>query len=127
MSDRGRPRPATLPFLRRFGARQGWRETRTAKGAVCFEVPGGAARSATSRAARSSTARRPTATASALLADLRGTVLPLRAAAAGEGIDLLAVGIDPCNPVERSPLLLHLKRYERMAEYLAAPRARRAR
>ena len=45
-------------------------------------------------------------------------VLPLRAAAAGEGIDLLAVGIDPLNTAERAPLLIHAKRYERMAEYL---------
>ena len=34
----------------------------------------------------------------ALLALLRAVVLPLRAAAAGEGIDLLAVGIDPLQP-----------------------------
>jgi gamma-glutamylcysteine synthetase len=54
-----------------------------------------------------------------LLSTLRGAVAPLRAAAAGEGIDLLAAGIDPFNPVERAPLLLRLKRYERMAEYLA--------
>ena len=45
-------------------------------------------------------------------------VLPLRAAAAGEGIDLLAVGIDPLNTAERAPLLIHAKRYQRMAEYL---------
>jgi glutamate--cysteine ligase len=49
---------------------------------------------------------------------LRAVVLPLRAAAAGEGIDLLAVGIDPLNTAERAPLLIHAKRYQRMAEYL---------
>lgn len=110
---------ATLPFLRRFGARQGWRETRTAKGAPCFELPGGGTVTYEpgGQIEYSSPPRR---TASALLADLRATVVPLRAAAAGEGIDLLAVGIDPFNPVERTPLLLHLKRYQRMAEYLAA-------
>jgi glutamate--cysteine ligase len=46
-------------------------------------------------------------------------VLPLRSAAAGEGIELLASGIDPLNPVERAPLLLHVDRYCKMAEYLA--------
>jgi glutamate--cysteine ligase len=60
----------------------------------------------------------PCRTASALLALLRAVVPPLRAAAAGEGIDLLAVGIDPLNPLDRAPLLIHAKRYQRMAEYL---------
>jgi glutamate--cysteine ligase len=109
---------ATLPFLRRFGARQGWRETRTAKGAVCFEVAGGGTVSY-EPGGQIEYSSPPHRTASGLLADLRATVLPLSAAASAEGIDLLAVGIDPCNPVARSPLLLHLKRYERMAEYLA--------
>jgi glutamate--cysteine ligase len=51
---------------------------------------------------------------------LRDVVLPLRAAAASEGIDLLALGIDPLNSVERSPLLIRAKRYERMATYFAS-------
>ena len=109
----------TLPFLRRFGARQGWRETRTAKGAPCFELPGGGTITY-EPGGQLEYSSPPHRTASTLLADLRAAVVPLRAAAAGEGIDLLAVGIDPFNPVERAPLLLHLKRYERMAEYLAA-------
>jgi glutamate--cysteine ligase len=46
-------------------------------------------------------------------------VLPLRAAAASDGIELLAIGIDPFNSAEAAPLLLHTKRYARMAEYLA--------
>jgi glutamate--cysteine ligase len=45
-------------------------------------------------------------------------VLPLRCAAAGEGIDLLAVGLDPFNPAEDAPMLVHATRYQRMAEYL---------
>jgi glutamate--cysteine ligase len=109
---------ATLPFLRRYGARQGWRETRTAKGAVCFELPAGGLLTY-EPGGQIEYSSAPCRTASTLLADLRGVVLPLRAAAAGEGIDLLAVGIDPFNSEELSPLLLRLKRYERMAEYLA--------
>ena len=50
---------------------------------------------------------------------MRAVVLPLRAAAASEGITLLAVGIDPANGIEGAPLLLRTKRYSRMAEYLA--------
>jgi glutamate--cysteine ligase len=109
---------ATLPLLRRYGARQGWRETRTAKGAICFEVPGGGAVSY-EPGGQIEYSSPPHRTASALLADLRAVVLPLRAAAAAEGIDLLTLGIDPCNSVDRSPLVLHLDRYERMAGYLA--------
>ena len=47
-------------------------------------------------------------------------MLPLRAAAANEGIELLALGLDPFNPAEAAPLLLHTPRYARMADYLAA-------
>jgi glutamate--cysteine ligase len=50
---------------------------------------------------------------------LRSAVVPLREAAAGEGINLLAAGIDPFNPVEQAPMLLHASRYQRMAEYLS--------
>ncbi|HEX6107664.1 MAG TPA: glutamate-cysteine ligase family protein [Gemmatimonadales bacterium] len=110
--------PGTLPLLRRFGARQGWRETRTAKGAPCFELPGGGTVSY-EPGGQIEYSSPPCRTASALLADLRTTVPPLCSAAAAEGIELLAVGIDPFNPVERTPMLLRLKRYERMAEYLA--------
>lgn len=109
---------ATLPFLRRFGARAGWRETRTAKDTPCFELPaGGTLTFEPGGQLEYSSPCCPSPTA--LLALLRSVVLPLRAAASGEGIELLTAGIDPSNPVERVPLLLHNKRYERMAEYLA--------
>jgi glutamate--cysteine ligase len=109
---------ATLPFLRRFGARAGWRETRTAKDTPCFELSaGGTLTFEPGGQLEFSSPCFPSP--SALLALLRSVVLPLRAAAGGEGIELLTVGIDPLNPAERVPLLLHNKRYERMAEYLA--------
>ena len=60
----------------------------------------------------------PCRSPSALLALLRSVVLPLRAAAANDGIDLMAVGIDPFNSADRAPLLLQTRRYARMAEYL---------
>jgi len=43
----------------------------------------------------------------------------VRNAAADSGIDLLSVGIDPANPVERVPRQLHGERYVTMEEYLA--------
>jgi len=109
---------STLPFLRRFGSRQGWQEARTTKGTPCFQLPtgGGITFEPGGQLEYSSP---PCSTATQLLARLRDVVLPLRAAAAGEGIDLLAIGIDPLSSIEQSPLLIRAKRYERMATYFA--------
>jgi glutamate--cysteine ligase len=110
--------PSTLPFLRRFGGRQGWQESRTLKGTPCFSLPVGGTLTF-EPGGQLEYSSPPCRSASALLALLRGVVLPLRAAAAGEGIDLLAVGIDPLNSADRAPLLIQAKRYQRMAEYFA--------
>jgi glutamate--cysteine ligase len=110
--------PGMLPFLRRFGGRQGWRETRTAKGTPSFELPAGGVLSF-EPGGQLEYSTPPCRSASALLALLRSVVIPLRAAAAQEGIELLAAGIDPCNAAEDAPLLLRTRRYARMAEYLA--------
>jgi glutamate--cysteine ligase len=109
--------PATLPFLRRYGARQGWTETRTAKGTPCFQLPSGTLTFEPGGQLEYSAA--PCRNPSALLAQLRTVVPPLRTAAANEGIALLAVGLDPANPIEDAPLLLRTHRYQRMADYLA--------
>ena len=109
---------ATLPFLRRYGSRQGWTETRTAKDTPCFVLPGGGTLTF-EPGGQLEYSSPPCRSPSALLALLRTVVLPLRAAAAGEGITLLALGIDPANPIEGAPLLVRAKRYERMADYLA--------
>jgi glutamate--cysteine ligase len=109
---------STLAFLRRYGERQSWEEGRTPKGTPCFTLPAGGALSF-EPGGQLEYSSPPCRSASSLLALLRSVVIPLRAAAVNEGIDLLAVGIDPLNPVERAPMLLHAKRYERMAEYLS--------
>jgi glutamate--cysteine ligase len=108
---------ATLPFLRRYGLRQGWHEGSTAKGTPSFTLPVGGTLTF-EPGGQLEYSSPPCRSASALLALLRTVVLPLRAAAAGEGIDLLPVGIDPINPAEKAPLLIHATRYARMAEYL---------
>jgi glutamate--cysteine ligase len=109
---------STLPFLRRFGAKQGWQEGRTPKGTPCFNLlPGGTLTFEPGGQLEYSSP--PCDSASGLLALLGAVVLPLRAAASEEGIELLALGIDPLNPVDRAPLLIDAKRYQRMAEYLA--------
>jgi len=110
--------PATLPFLRRFGSRQGWVEQRTPKGVACFAVPTGGTVSF-EPGGQIEFASPPSRSASTLINRLRGVVVPLRAAAAAEGITLLSVGIDPRNPVEQVPLQLSCDRYVRMAAHFA--------
>ena len=111
-------RISTLPFLRRFGARQGWREHRTSKGAPCFLLAAGG--SVTFEpGGQIEYSSPPCATAGELLGLLRSVVSPLCEAALGEGITLLSVGIDPFNTVQEAPLLLGGKRYGTMAAYLA--------
>ncbi len=109
---------STLPFLRRFGGTEGWQEARTPKGTPCFNLPLGGTLTF-EPGGQIEYSSPPCRTASGLLALLRRTVLPLRAAAAEEGIELLALGIDPLNSVDGAPLLIDAKRYQRMAEYLA--------
>jgi glutamate--cysteine ligase len=109
---------STLPFLRRYGARQAWSETLTPKGTPCFTLPGGGTLTF-EPGGQLEYSTPPCRSPSALLALLRAVVLPLRAAAAADGITLLAVGIDPLNPIEGAPLLLRTKRYQCMADYLA--------
>jgi glutamate--cysteine ligase len=109
---------STLPWLRRYGAAQGWIEGQTSKGTPCFSIPGGG-NLTYEPGGQLEYSSPPCRTASSLLAVLRSVVQPLRAAAADEGIDLLASGIDPLNPIEQAPLLITAKRYHLMAEYFA--------
>jgi glutamate--cysteine ligase len=107
-----------LPFLRRYGSKQSWREGTTGKGTPCFTLPSGGTLTFEpgGQLEYSSPAVR---SASALLAVLRGLIMPLRAAAGNEGIELLPIGLDPYNSEDQAPMLIHARRYERMAEYLA--------
>ena len=91
--------PGTLAFLRRYGSRQGWHEVTTAKGTPSFELPGGTLTFEPGGQLEFSSP--PCHSPSALLALLRSVVLPLRAAATNEGIELLAAGLDPCNTTVR--------------------------
>jgi glutamate--cysteine ligase len=110
--------PATLPFLRRFGARQGWTEERTAKGAISFTARGGGV-VCFEPGGQIEYASPPSRSLTGLVNRLRAVVLPLRSAAAAEGIVLLPTGIDPLNPVERAPLQLASERYTRMAAHFS--------
>lgn len=107
-----------LPFLRRHGEREGWRERRSAKGTPLFALPDGGTISF-EPGGQVEYGSPPCASASALLARLRAVLAPLCRAAGDAGIALLAVGIDPVNPVRDAPLQLEAERYTMMARYLA--------
>ena len=111
-------RSSTLPFLRRFGEQQGWEEGRTPKGTPCFNLPLGGTLTF-EPGGQLEYSSPPCRSASVLLQLLRSVVPSLRAAASAEGIELLALGIDPVNSIDGAPLLIDAKRYRRMAEYLA--------
>jgi glutamate--cysteine ligase len=114
----GEAGPAILPFLRRLAARQGWGEARTSKGVPCFIVRGGGT-IGVEPGGQIEFSTPPCRSVTALVNRLRSVVVPLRAAAAAEGIELLSAGVDPCNAQGDAPLLLDSKRYQRMAEHFA--------
>jgi glutamate--cysteine ligase len=108
--------PSTLGFLRQYGAAHQWRELRSSKGSPFFELPNGSTLTfepggqlELCTPARSSV--------SALLRETCSTLTALRTAAANGGIELLSVGIDPENGIERIPLQLHSARYVEMTRY----------
>jgi glutamate--cysteine ligase len=109
---------STLPFVRRYGSGQGWCEGSTAKGTPCFQLPGGGAITF-EPGGQLEYSSPPFRSAAQLLHNLRAVVVPLCSAASGEGIHLLASGIDPLNSIDEAPLLLRAKRYDRMARYFA--------
>jgi glutamate--cysteine ligase len=110
---------STLPLLRRFGARHGWREQPSAYGVPQFETPdGGIVSYEPGGQIELSAAAFPTATA--LIRSLRATVLPLTAAAREAGIELLSVGVEPRNGLEDVDLQLPGARYVRLTHFLRA-------
>jgi glutamate--cysteine ligase len=123
-ADSGLPVPihhaggrATLPLLRRFAARHGWREVASPYGAPGFESADGAALSY-EPGGQIELSAAPLASGSALVDALRATVLPLVDEAAGEGVTLLSLGIDPQNGIEDTELQLPGERYRRLTRFM---------
>jgi glutamate--cysteine ligase len=108
---------STLPLLRRFGARRGWREEASAYGAPRFVLPDGGIVSY-EPGGQVELSAPPFHSASDLLHSLRSTVLPLRDEACDAGIELLSVGVDPVNALETIPLQLPGTRYARLTRFL---------
>jgi glutamate--cysteine ligase len=109
---------AVLPMLRRFGATRCWVESQTEKGTPCFRVPAGG-RLTFEPGGQIEYAAPPAPNASALIADLRGVLEPLRRFARRDGLDLAATGIESERDVWSSPRQLEADRYERMEAYFA--------
>lgn len=109
---------AVLPMLRRFGATRCWVESRTEKGTPCFRVPAGG-RLTFEPGGQIEYAAPPAPNASALIADLRLVLEPLRRFASRNGVDLVSAGIESERDVWSSPRQLDADRYERMEEYFA--------
>ena len=110
---------ASLPFLRRFGARHGWREEDSPYGVPRFVTPDGGIVSY-EPGGQVELSAPPFHSASALVASLRATVVPLVREAREEGIELRSVGVDPMNGIEEIPLQLPGKRYVRLTRFLEA-------
>jgi glutamate--cysteine ligase len=108
--------PATLTFIREFGARRGWRERRSGKGAPYFGLPNGWTLTF-EPGGQVELCTTPTTRIGALVAEVRSLVTALRAVAADEGIALACVGIDPHNDSAALPLQVVSERYVKMAEY----------
>ena len=111
--------PATLPLLRRFGARHGWRQAPSPYGVPCFHLPdGGVVSYEPGGQIELSAAACPSA--GALVHSLRATILPLRDAMRDAGIELLSMGIAPTGTVGDVPLQLPGPRYVRLTRFLDA-------
>ncbi|HET7232117.1 MAG TPA: glutamate-cysteine ligase family protein, partial [Longimicrobium sp.] len=108
---------STLPLLREFAPRWGWRETASMYGMPNWVVPDGGTITF-EPGGQIELSAPPFPSASALLNSLRSTVRPLLAAARDHGIEMLSLGVDPCNGVNELPLQLPGERYVRLTRFL---------
>ncbi|HET6765493.1 MAG TPA: glutamate-cysteine ligase family protein [Longimicrobiaceae bacterium] len=109
--------PCSLDLLRRFGALRCWREEPSSYGVPRFVLPDGGIVSF-EPGGQIELSAPACGGVGALVAALRGAVVPLRAMAAEEGIDLLSVGIEPNGAVDDVPQQLPGTRYRRMTEFM---------
>jgi glutamate--cysteine ligase len=110
---------ATLPILRVLAERSGWRECRAQCGAPAFALPNGGELSFEPGGQIEYSAP-PVASASMLIEDLRHVASTLREMLESHGIVVGEVGIDPCTPLDDTPLQLsNVSRYREMDAYFS--------
>ncbi|HEX8246211.1 MAG TPA: glutamate-cysteine ligase family protein [Longimicrobium sp.] len=110
---------STLPFLRGFAGRWGWREVSSVYGMPNWVLPDGGTITF-EPGGQIELSAPPFRSASALLKSLRDVVPPLLREARAEGIELLSVGIDPVNAVRDVALQLPGERYVRLTRFMEA-------
>jgi len=109
---------SSLDLLRAVGVRAGWAEHLSSKGAPVFCTPEGG-KLTFEPGGQIEFGSPPVSSGSELVHHLRQVGAALRERADEVGIELLALGIDPVNPVSDAPLQLHGSRYTRMAQHFA--------
>jgi glutamate--cysteine ligase len=107
-----------LPLLRSYATSNGWRQRESSKGAPRFGLPGGGSVTL-EPGGQIEYATPPYPSPRELIDNLDAVLAPLHAAAAAEGICLLATGVDPHNPIDQVPLQIESERYRAMDAYFA--------
>lgn len=107
---------SSLSLLRNVGATRGWAERASDKGVPVFVLPDGG-RVTFEPGGQIEYSTPPHPSASRVIERAQAFAAVLTEAADAREIDLLALGIDPTNPVDAVPLQLHAPRYDRMAAF----------
>ena len=110
------PDRSLLHLMRAHAKTHSWCEGRTTSGTPRFDAPNQAAMTF-EPGGQLEISTIACESPNALLGTLDAIVSPLRDRLSNEGVELLAVGIDPETPIECVPLQLHVDRYERMTRY----------
>lgn len=121
--DSRRPVPIDSPgsacsthIIRKAGLKNNWCETSDGPGPPVWELSSGA-RISFEPGGQIEVSSAPHESATALIAELFEITSALLDAFERHGVVLETKGVDPHNPISRTPLQLHRKRYEKMTEY----------
>lgn len=109
---------ATLPLVRRFAERAGWRERPHSAGPPRFHTPDGGVVS-WEPGGQIELASAPLGSVAELVRALHGVMMPLREFLLDAGVRLVSAGVDPMTPLAAAPMQLASNRYPRMAEHLS--------
>lgn len=112
----GDARASTTGVLSHLGRRESWSEQSNGEDPPSWNLPDGA-RISFEPGGQIEISTAPKPTASEVIDSTQRLVKALRAAMATSGIELLARGVDPFNPIDAVPLQLHRERYANMTRY----------
>lgn len=115
LAKKGTP-ASTVEVLSLLGQREGWKEEANGDDPPAWTLPDGA-RISFEPGGQMEISTAPKPTASEVIDSTQRLVKALREAMATSGIELLARGVDPFNPIDSVPLQLHRERYAGMTRY----------